>query len=186
MSKTVDTITKAIVMAVHNKDYENLEYMVKDILGNLDQVPVKVWREDDTVKFPTYGKPGDACMDVYVHRVEEKGDGRIVYHTGLHFALPEGYEMEIRPRSSNTKTMAVMQNAPGTLDQGYRGELMLVHRELDNIDGSADKLPSYKVGDRVAQVLVRRREYITFEEVATEEELGTTDRGTGGFGSTGK
>ena len=54
-------------------------------------------------------------MDVYVHSIEEKDD-RVVYHTGLHFKLPEDYEMEIRPRSSNTKTMAIMQNSPGTLD----------------------------------------------------------------------
>lgn len=85
-------------------------------LKTLDECKVKVWREDDTVKLPTYAKEGDACMDVYVHSIEIKDDGRAVYHTGLHFKLPEDYEMEIRPRSSITKTTAVMQNAPGTLD----------------------------------------------------------------------
>ena len=54
-------------------------------------------------------------MDIYVHSIEEKDD-RVVYHTGLHFKLPEDYEMEIRPRSSNTKTKAIMQYSPGTLD----------------------------------------------------------------------
>ena len=181
MSKLVETIASAIVLGIHNKDNENMEYMVRDVLSKLDRVEVKVFREDETVKLPTYGKDGDACMDVYVHRVESKPDGRIVYHTGLHFRLPEDYEMEIRPRSSNTKTHAVMQNAPGTLDEGYTGELMIVHRRMDKYDD-----PEYQVGDRVAQILVRHREQIIWQEVTTQEELGTTERGAGGFGSTGK
>lgn len=181
MSKLIETIASAIVLGIHNKDNENMEYMVRDVLSKLDRVEVKVFREDDTVKLPTYGKNGDACMDVYVHHVENKPDGRIVYHTGLHFRLPEDYEMEIRPRSSNTKTHAVMQNAPGTLDEGYTGELMIVHRRMDKCDD-----PEYQVGDRVAQILIRHRERIIWQEVTTQEELGTTERGAGGFGSTGK
>ena len=181
MSKLIETIASAIVLGIHNKDNENMEYMVRDVLSKLDRVEVKVFREDDTVKLPTYAKDGDACMDVYVHHVENKPDGRIVYHTGLHFRLPEDYEMEIRPRSSNTKTHAVMQNAPGTLDEGYTGELMIVHRRMDKYDN-----PEYQVGDRVAQILVRHRERIVWQEVTTQEELGTTERGAGGFGSTGK
>lgn len=181
MSKLVETIASAIVLGIHNKDNENMEYMVRDVLSKLDRVEVKVFREDDTVELPTYGKDGDACMDIYVHHVESKPDGRIVYHTGLHFRLPEDYEMEIRPRSSNTKTHAVMQNAPGTLDEGYTGELMIVHRRMDKYDD-----PEYQVGDRVAQILIRHRERIVWQEVTTQEELGTTERGAGGFGSTGK
>lgn len=181
MSKLVENIASAIVLGIHNKDNENMEYMVRNVLSKLDRVEVKVFREDDTVKLPTYGKDGDACMDVYVHHVENKPDGRIVYHTGLHFRLPEDYEMEIRPRSSNTKTHAVMQNAPGTLDGGYTGELMIVHRRMDKYDD-----PEYQVGDRVAQILIRHRERIIWQEVTTQEELGTTERGAGGFGSTGK
>ena len=181
MSKLIETIASAIVLGIHNKDNENMEYMVRDVLSKLDRVEVKVFREDDTVELPTYGKDGDACMDVYVHHVENKPDGRIVYHTGLHFRLPEDYEMEIRPRSSNTKTHAVMQNAPGTLDEGYTGELMIVHRRMDKYD-----YPEYQVGDRVAQILIRHRERIVWQEVTTQEELGTTERGAGGFGSTGK
>lgn len=181
MSKLIETIASAIVLGIHNKDNENIEYMVRDVLSKLDRVEVKVFREDDTVELPTYGNDGDACMDVYVHHVENKPDGRIVYHTGLHFRLPEDYEMEIRPRSSNTKTHAVMQNAPGTLDEGYTGELMIVHRRMDKYDD-----PEYQVGDRVAQILIRHRERIIWQEVTTQEELGTTERGAGGFGSTGK
>lgn len=179
MSKVVDVISEALRALHYSNDVEE----ACSILSLLDECKVKVWREDETVKLPTYSKEGDACMDVYVHKVEFKDDGRVVYHTGLHFALPENYEMEIRPRSSNTKTMAIMQNAPGTLDQGYRGELMIVQRDLvDLMDGQA----YYGVGDRCAQILVRRREYIIWNEVKTKEELGITERGDGGFGSTNK
>lgn len=183
MSKTVDIITKAIMLGITNKDFDKLEYMLKDVLSGLDRIPVKVWREDETVKLPIYAKQGDACMDIYVHSIEYKNDGRVVYHTGLHFKLPEDYEMEIRPRSSNTKTMAVMQNAPGTLDEGYTGELMIVHRDIDNPTTS---ISHYSVGDRVAQIIIRRRERIIWDEVSTQEELGVTERGNGGFGSSGK
>ena len=179
MSKVVDVISEAL-RALH---YSNNVEEACSILGLLDECKVKVWREDNTVKLPTYSKEGDACMDVYVHRVEFKDDGRVVYHTGLHFALPEDYEMEIRPRSSNTKTLAIMQNAPGTLDGGYRGELMIVQRDLvDFIDGQA----YYGVGERVAQILIRRRERIFWAEVKNQDELGDTERGDGGFGSTGR
>lgn len=179
MSKIVDVISEALRALHYGNDVEE----ACGILAKLDECKVKVCREDETVKLPTYGKNGDACMDVYVHKIERKSDGRVVYHTGLHFALPEDYEMEIRPRSSNTKTTAVMQNAPGTLDQGYRGELMIVHRTISNPYNSEAE---YSVGSRVAQILIRHRERIIWDEVKTQEELGSTERGEGGFGSTGK
>ena len=128
MSKTVDILATAISWAMQGVHFDDVVNKLKE----LDLVKVKVWREDETVKLPTYAKQGDACMDVYVHSIETKSDGRVVYHTGLHFRLPDDYEMSIRPRSSNTKTVAVMQNSPGTLDGGYTGELMIVHRNLDN------------------------------------------------------
>ena len=179
MSKTVDILATAIRSAVNGEPFDNVVNKLKE----LDEVKVKVWREDDTVKLPTYGKDGDACMDVYVHSVEFKDDGRVIYHTGLHFALPEDYEMEIRPRSSMTKTIATMQNAPGTLDQGYRGELLIVHRDISTPLNANNE---FKIGDRCAQILIRRRERIIWDEVSIKEELGDTKRGEGGFGSTGK
>lgn len=179
MSKLVEILNDAFSFALNG---ENMNH-VRRMLDKLDEVKVKVWRDNETVKLPTYAKPGDACMDVYVNSIEYKDDGRVVYHTGLYFKLPEDYEMEIRPRSSNTKTMAVMQNAPGTLDEGYTGELIIVHRDMDD---PASSVSRYGVGDRVAQILVRRRERIVWDEVSTQEELGVTERGAGGFGSSGK
>lgn len=183
MSKIPYVLTDAIEYAINNKNDETLHDTLVKILKTLDHVGVKVYREDSTVKLPTYSKQGDACMDVYVHSIEEKSDGRVVYHTGLHFKLPDDYEMEIRPRSSNTKTIAIMQNSPGTLDEGYTGELMIVHR---SIDAPFIPINEYIIGDRVAQILIRHREQIIWDEVETIEELGETERGAGGFGSTGK
>lgn len=182
MSKIPYVLADAVYYAATTPDDGTLYDTLVKMFDTLDHVGVKVYREDETVKLPTYNKQGDACMDVYVHSIEEKDD-RVVYHTGLHFKLPEDYEMEIRPRSSNTKTMAIMQNSPGTLDEGYTGELMIVHRAID-----APFIPviEYNVGNRVAQILVRHREQIIWDEVETIEELGETERGAGGFGSTGK
>lgn len=179
MSKIVDILKKAFDYAIQGESMGE----INSLLEQLDEVKVKVWREHESVKLPTYAKSGDACMDVYVDSVETKPDGRVCYHTGLHFKLPEDYEMEIRPRSSNTKTVAVMQNTPGTLDEGYTGELMIVHRNLKNPQIA---VPQYTVGDRCAQILVRRREHIVWDEVHSVQDLGNTERGSGGFGSSGK
>lgn len=115
MSKIPYVLAYAVYYAATTPDDGTLYDTLVKMFDTLDHVGVKVYRKDETVKLPIYSKQGDACMDVYVHSIEEKDD-RVVYHTGLHFKLPEDYEMEIRPRSSNTKTMAIMQNSPGTLD----------------------------------------------------------------------
>lgn len=177
MSKTVNTLIEAFGMMQHGKSLSK----IAEKLQELDMCKVKVYREDDSVILPTYAHNSDACMDIYVKSIEIKHDKRIIYHTGLHFKLPEDYEMELRPRSSNTKTVGLMTNAPGTLDSSYTGELMIVQR---NLDGSYT--PQYEAGDRVAQLLIRRRERVVWDEVKSIEELGNTDRKDGGFGSTGK
>lgn len=223
MSKIALAIANAIydfktgVIETHDQLYEQLH---KD----LDFVKVKVWREDDSIPLPTYGKEGDACCDVYAKNIEYDQDkDRYVIHTGLHFALPEDYEMVIRPRSSNTKTELYMPNSPGTLDWGYRGELLIIYKNrvaddvlcilnyfgfvlgetYPSLNGNEeaynailearrlyDNMPAkkgfpYVVGDRICQILVKHRPLIEWDEVKTADELGTTDRGTGGFGSTG-
>ena len=200
-----------------------------DILTFMDEqvelnnnVSVKVWREDKRIPLPKYCKEGDACCDIYCKSVEYDSDkDRYIVHTGLHFALPDEYEMELRPRSSNTKTEFYVPNAPGTLDWGYRGELLIIFKgrtnkylasafkelkdtvrfmlgiknhSLDKCSQDFDRVSCefpYRPmtddfeGDRICQLLVRRREQITWEEVETLEELGSTERGEGGFGSTG-
>ena len=222
MSKLSKTIANAIIE--FNSGLLTQDELFDKLERDIDNVSVKVWREDKSVPLPTYGREGDACCDVYAKSIEYDADkDRFIIHTGLHFALPDEYEMELRPRSSNTKTDYYLSNSPGTLDWGYRGELLVIFknrtsRQLIRIIstfGNAfndivtrvkhenaynsimctrqefNKLIEkegcpYVEGDRVCQLLIRHREKITWDEVETLEELGTTKRGTEGFGSTGK
>lgn len=218
MSKLSKAIANAIIefnagLLTQDELFEKLEQ-------DIDNVSVKVFREDTGIPLPTYGKEGDACCDVYAKSIEYDADkDRTIIHTGLHFALPDEYEMELRPRSSNTKTDFYMPNSPGTLDWGYRGELLVIFKnrsnihlcrcvedslmainQLKHVTNRIEEITNdcmkeleqvmngfpYKEGNRICQLLVRRREKITWDEVETLEELGTTERGTEGFGSTGK
>lgn len=220
MSKLALAIANAIYDYKHGV-IETHDQLYKQLHRDIDTTVVKVWREDKSIPLPKYGKEGDACCDVYAKSIEyDKELDRYVVHTGLHFALPQDYEMELRPRSSNTKTEYYISNTPMTLDWGYKGELLIIFKSrtssyitkilnhlgnaLEQIEKDVianecnmsarvqyDKLLDlnrfpYKEGDRICQLLVRRREEIVWNEVETLEELGTSERGTGGFGSTGK
>lgn len=222
MSKLSKAIANAIIefnagLLTQDELFEKLEQ-------DIDNVNVKVWREDKSVPLPTYSKEGDACCDIYAKSIEYDTErDRFIIHTGLHFALPDEYEMEIRPRSSNTKTDVYLPNSVGTLDSGYRGELLVIFKNrtsrqliriISNFGNAFNNIVTrvkyenayssiinarlqfnklsevggcpYKEGDRICQLLVRRREKITWDEVETLEELGSTERGVGGFGHTGK
>ena len=98
--------------------------------------------------------------------------------TGLYVELPEGYEMQIRPRSGlAAKHGITVLNSPGTIDADYRGEIKVILVNLSNEPFTIE------AGERIAQMVVARHEQIEWESV---EVLGTTERGAGGFGSTGK
>ena len=178
MSKIRSVLAKVISFASEQPMSYNEAF---ELLENIDTCKVKIWLEEGA-KLPEYAHKEDACMDLFVKDIEIDGV-RIIYHTGVHVELPEDYEMEIRPRSSITKTKSIIQNAPGTIDEGYRGEIMVVTRRI-RVDRYGD--PSYSKGDKVAQLLIRRRERIVWEEVKSLEDLGESERGNGGFGSTGK
>lgn len=176
MSKIKNVLARAISLASEQPmSYNEVESLLEDI----DTCKVKIWLEEGAI-LPKYAHKEDACMDLFVKDIEYD-NGRTIYHTGVHVALPEDYEMEIRPRSSITKTTEIIQNSPGTVDEGYRGEIMVVSR---CVDGHGN--PTCSVGDKIAQILIRRRERIVWNEVESLEDLGTADRGVNGFGSTGK
>lgn len=176
MSKIKNVLAKAISLASEQPMSYNEAI---ELLNDIDTCKVKIWLEEGAI-LPKYAHKEDACMDLFVKNIELDG-GRIIYHTDVHVALPEDYEMEIRPRSSITKTKAIIQNSPGTVDEGYRWEIMVVCRRIDRYGD-----PSYSKGDRVDQSLIHRRERIVWDEVESLEDLGTDDRGSNGFGSTGK
>ncbi|MDO5498038.1 MAG: dUTP diphosphatase [Alistipes sp.] len=103
---------------------------------------------------------------------------RALVPTGLYVELPAGYEMQIRPRSGMAAKQGVtVLNAPGTIDADYRGEIKVI---LVNL---SPDVVTINDGERVAQAVVARCEQVEWESV---EELSATDRGEGGFGSTGK
>lgn len=129
---------------------------------------------------PSYAKPGDAGMDVTATSVNV-ADGYIEYGTGLAFEVPEGYVMLIFPRSSVSKYDLSLANAVGVLDSQYRGELKLRFKRTLNLSGNPSQV--YNVGDRVGQVIILPYPTVQMNEV---DALSETERGEGGFGSTGK
>lgn len=130
---------------------------------------------------PQYATAGSAGLDVRAfldNEVELKPLERMMIPTGLYLAIPEGYEVQVRPRSGLAiKHGITLINAPGTIDADYRGELGILAINLSNTP--------YKIqpGERIAQLVVARYAHIEWEEVETLDE---TARGAGGFGHTGK
>lgn len=126
---------------------------------------------------PQYAKAGDAGMDIVATSITETED-YIEYGTGLAFRLPDNHVMLIFPRSSNSKKDLLLCNSVGVLDSQYTGELKIRYKRTKE---DSDKI--YFVGDRVAQIIILPYPTISFNEV---DNLGETERGANGFGSTGK
>lgn len=149
------------------------------------QVGLKVKRLHPDAVLPTYAKPGDAGMDLTAVSVEcstlESGRRILTAATGLAFEIPEGYVGLLFPRSSICKTDLTLTNAVGVIDSGYRGEVSFKFA----IDGGARPTghSAYKPGDRVGQLLILPYPQVIVTEV--EGDLSETERGQGGFGSTG-
>ena len=130
---------------------------------------------------PEYQTPLSAGLDIRANLDESvtlRPLERAMIPTGLFVELPEGYEMQIRPRSGlAAKHGITVLNSPGTIDADYRGEIKVILVNLSNEPFTIE------AGERIAQMVVARHEQIEWESV---EVLGTTERGAGGFGSTGK
>ena len=143
-------------------------------------VDVLVRRLDADVPLPSYAHPGDAGVDlVTTVRAEVAPGERVLLPTGIAIALPEGYAAFVHPRSGLAVKYGVsLVNAPGTIDAGYRGEIKVSLVNLDPRDPVV-----LERGDRIAQLVVQRVEHAVFHEVVT---LPGSDRGEGGFGSSGR
>jgi dUTP pyrophosphatase len=136
---------------------------------------------DPELPLPGYAREGDAGADLVAREgaVLRHGGGRALLPTGMALALPEGYAGFVQPRSGLALRHGVTcLNSPGLIDSGYRDELKVL---LVNTDPEAD----YEVhrGDRIAQLVIQRVEHATFELV---QDLPGSQRGTGGFGHTGR
>jgi len=127
---------------------------------------------------PSYAHEGDAGMDVRsVEELELAPGARALVHTGLVMMLPPGWEAQVRPRSGLAlKHGVTVLNTPGTIDAGYRGEVGVI---LANFGDRPFKVSK---GDKVAQVIVAP---VTRADIVETSELDETERGAGGFGSTG-
>ena len=136
---------------------------------------VNVKKLDSNAVLPTYAKHGDAGMDLTATSRSYDEHGNVVYGTSLAFEIPHGYVGLLFPRSSNTKKDLILGNSVGVIDSGYRGEVVLKFKP------TAGKFSQYQVGDRIGQIIIMPYPQIEFNLV---DELSTTDRGVGGFGST--
>lgn len=137
---------------------------------------IKIKKLHPDAKMPFRVNPTDAGADLVAVSKKATIDGW-VYGTGLSFEIPKGYCGLLIPRSSCSKMDLQMPNSVGVIDSDYRGEVKAIFKKT--------KLApiGYGIGDRVAQLLIVPIELATFTEV---DELSDTERGTGGFGSTGK
>jgi len=143
---------------------------------------VKIKKLHENAVVPSYAKPGDAGMDLTAISRTSDDNNNVVYGTGLAVEIPEGYVGLIFPRSSNAKTDLYLTNHVGVIDSGYRGEIMFKFRKSD-CTKNYQEARLYEIGDRVGQLIIIPYPAIEFEEV---EDLSSSDRGTGGFGSSGK
>jgi len=147
---------------------------------------VKIKMLSSEASIPCYSKPGDAGMDLVtisepLVSEEKQIDGKrplyIEYKTGLAIEIPKGYMGLIFPRSSNSKKGLLLANSVGVIDSQYRGEICCRFKMVDK------KAISYSKGDKIAQLIIIPYPKI---ELKVVDELSETERGEGGFGSTGK
>ena len=142
------------------------------------EVFVELCRED--VQIPQYAREGDAGMDIRAAETFVIAPKKtVLIPTGLKVAIPDGYEIQVRPRSGlSLKTPLRVANSPGTIDAGYRDEVCIIMQNT-----SDDSEFTIEKGDRVAQFVLQRVPRICFTPVESVKDIGE-NRG-GGFGSTG-
>ena len=157
---------------------------------------VRIKKLNDKAVMPKKAHASDAGFDLVATSMEIDVEGNIVYGTGLAFEIPEGHVGLVFPRSSICKKDLVLSNAVGIVDSHYRGEVMFKFRptmmaqegdtsayESGAVINTPFPLNTYALGERIGQLIIMPYPVVEFEEA---EELSDTDRGKGGYGSTGK
>jgi len=148
---------------------------------------IKVRKVHPDAVLPKSAKTGDAGYDLVAVADPRFSDTYIEYDTGIAVEPPDGYHIEIFPRSSISKYDLVLANSIGLVDNGYRGNLLVRFKVVPQKNwlteyGIFCEPTIYKKGDKIAQIVIRKTESAEFEWA---EELSNTDRDSGGFGSTG-
>lgn len=170
------------VLTSLNKDVE--QEMMKGVMETTQSVPtslvsvlpIKIKKLNEFAVTPSYSKDGDAGMDLVATEIISETYDQITYGTGISMEIPKGYVGLVFPRSSIRKYELELTNSVGVIDSGYRGEIQATFNKTHQ------KLNKYNVGDRIVQIMIIPYPQVSFIEV---DELSTTERGFGGFGSTG-
>lgn len=145
-----------------------------------NELKIKIKKLHQDAVIPKYSKDGDAGLDLTATSKEFDNDGNIVYGVGLAFEIPKGFVGLLFPRSSIANKDLNLTNSVGVLDSGYRGEVMFKFKT--NISTIIE--PSvYEIGERIGQIIILPYPKVIFE---IHEELNNSERGVGGYGSTGK
>lgn len=141
-------------------------------------VMVKVKKLDPNAVIPSYSKVGDAGMDLTITKEIENTSFSVSYGFGIAMEIPKGYVGLVFPRSSVRNQDLILSNCVGVIDSGYRGEIQATFKKTNGLDSL-----KYNVGERGAQIIILPYPQVFMTEVP---ELSNSERGEGGFGSTGK
>lgn len=157
-------------------EWKPAEQSKPEQFGKTEQLTVRFKKLHPDAKAPYQGTPGSAGWDLTAVSREEISAYHTKYDTGLAVEIPEGFVGLVFPRSSIYKTETILTNCVGVIDSDYRGSITAVF-------AGRDDNKEYKVGDRICQLVIMPVPAVKFVEA---EELTETQRGTGGYGSTGK
>lgn len=138
---------------------------------------IEVKRLNELAILPTKAHATDAGFDLYATSKTYDNDGNVVYGCGLAFEIPDGYMGLVFPRSSNAKKSLLLSNSVGVIDAGYRGEVTAKFKRLYLISQG-----EYAIGERFAQIIFLP---IPNVELEITDELSDSERGMGGYGSSG-
>jgi dUTP pyrophosphatase len=141
-------------------------------------VTVKIKKLHENAVIPSYSKVGDAGMDLTITSEMENTSFSVTYGFGIALEIPRGYVGLVFPRSSIRNQDLILSNSVGVIDSGYRGEIQATFKKTNGLDSL-----KYKVGERAAQIVIIPHPNI---ELIEFKDLSSSDRGDGGFGSTGK
>jgi dUTP pyrophosphatase len=153
------------------------------------EVKIKKLYKDSIL--PTKAHTTDAGYDLYAHSKSYDNDGNVVYGSGVAMEIPQGYVGLVFPRSSNAKKDLILSNSVGVIDSGFRGEISFKFKTCQQVrsDGviaaplTVPLVHCYDTKERIGQIIIMPYPNIEFVEV---EELSDSERGDGGYGSSGK
>lgn len=179
--------THKFVVITEDGEIEHVRSKDCLVVAENERVVVKVKKLRDDATIPYYAHPTDAGMDMVATSKHEDEHGNIVYGFGLAFEIPEGYAGFLFPRSSNAEHSLILSNCVGIVDSGYRGEVKAKFRKdyqyVNGIGLMHNLSAEYEVGHKVAQIVIMPYPKVAMIEAET---LSTSERGVGGYGSTGK